>query len=78
VWRSVLNAWFSFGGGPRGDVSGLRDNFGLLGFLMIGVFAASWEVSVLVYQARGYESSMCLRPDRLPWDRDAWPRPSPA
>lgn len=63
---SVLNAQFSFGGRAWGVVSGLSNNFGLLGFLIIGVFAASWAVSVLVYKASRYESSTCPRPDRLP------------
>ncbi len=31
------------------------DNFGLLGYVIIGVFAASWLVSAVVYRLRGYD-----------------------
>jgi len=38
------------------DVIGsLNDNFGVLGYLIIGVFAGSWLVSVLIYRAMGYD-----------------------
>jgi high-affinity nickel-transport protein len=43
--------------GPFWDAIGaLNDNFGVLGYVIIGVFAASWLISVLVYRARGYDS----------------------
>ena len=39
------------------DVIGsLNDNFGVLGYVIIGVFAASWFVSVVIYRARGYDN----------------------
>jgi nickel/cobalt transporter (NiCoT) family protein len=34
-------------------VGGLNDNFGVLGYVIIGVFAASWVASVLIYRASG-------------------------
>ncbi len=36
-------------------VGALSDNFGLLGYVIIGVFALSWMVSVVIYRARGYD-----------------------
>jgi high-affinity nickel-transport protein len=36
-------------------IGALNDNFGLLGYAIIGVFAASWLVSVVIYRARGYD-----------------------
>jgi high-affinity nickel-transport protein len=36
-------------------VGALNDNFGALGYLIIGVFAASWIVSALIYRAKGYD-----------------------
>jgi len=36
-------------------VATLNDNFGMLGFVIIGVFAASWIASVLIYRAMGYD-----------------------
>ena len=43
--------------GPFWDAIGaLNDNFGVLGYTIIGVFAVSWLVSALVYRARGYDA----------------------
>ena len=44
-----LAGWFWDG------IGALNDNFNTLGFVIIGVFVASWAVSVLVYYARGYD-----------------------
>ncbi|MDE3174971.1 MAG: HoxN/HupN/NixA family nickel/cobalt transporter [Pseudomonadota bacterium] len=42
--------------GPFWDIVGaLNDNFGVLGYLIIGVFALSWLASVLIYRAKGYD-----------------------
>ena len=30
-------------------------SFGALGYLIVGVFAASWVVSAIVYRLRGYD-----------------------
>jgi len=41
--------------GPFWDTIGmLNDNFGVLGFIIIGIFAASWVASVLIYRVKGY------------------------
>ena len=37
-------------------VARLNDNFGLLGYCIVGLFAFSWLVSVAVYRWRGYDS----------------------
>jgi len=37
-------------------IGSLNDNFGVLGYLIIGVFAGSWLVSALIYRAMGYDS----------------------
>lgn len=34
----------------------LNDNFGAVGYVIIGVFALSWIVSVIVYRIRGYDA----------------------
>ncbi len=42
--------------GPVWDAVGtLNDNFGVLGYVIIGVFAGSWLLSVLIYRVRGYD-----------------------
>ena len=42
-------------GGLWNAVSTLNDNFGALGYLIIGIFAVSWIVSVLLYRLNGYD-----------------------
>jgi nickel/cobalt transporter (NiCoT) family protein len=46
---------FALHGGLWDLVASLNDNFGLLGYLIIGIFAVSWIVSVLVYRLNGYD-----------------------
>src|SRR5271157_2480598 len=45
----------SDGGGFWGAIGSLNDNFGVLGYLIIGIFIASWLISWVVYRARGYD-----------------------
>jgi nickel/cobalt transporter (NiCoT) family protein len=42
-------------GGFWSAVAGLNANFGALGYLIIGIFAASWVVSLLLYHLKGYD-----------------------
>ena len=44
-----LEGWF------WGGIGAVNENFNTLGFIVIGVFAASWAASVAVYYARGYD-----------------------
>jgi high-affinity nickel-transport protein len=43
------------GGGFWGVIGSLNDNFGMLGYLIVGVFVAAWAISYVVYRARGYD-----------------------
>jgi high-affinity nickel-transport protein len=36
-------------------IGAINDNFGTLGYVIVGVFVVSWLVSVLVYRANGYD-----------------------
>lgn len=36
-------------------VGNLNDNFGVLGFVIIGIFVASWLVSIAIYRWKGYD-----------------------
>ena len=38
-------------------VGSLNDTFGMLGFLIIGIFALSWLVSIAVYRLKGYDAA---------------------
>jgi high-affinity nickel-transport protein len=35
-------------------MSALNDNFGVLGYGIVGLFVASWAASVLIYRLNGY------------------------
>lgn len=42
--------------GPVWDAVGtLNDNFGTLGYIIIGIFAVSWIASVVIYRAKGFD-----------------------
>lgn len=38
-----------------GAIGSLNDNFGMLGYGIIGVFLASWAGSVALYRMRGFD-----------------------
>ena len=42
-------------GGFWDAIGALTDNFGALGYVIIGIFAASWIVSIAIYRLRGYD-----------------------
>ena len=46
---------FKFEGRFWRSVGAVNDNFGILGYVIIGVFAVSWLVSVFIYRANRYD-----------------------
>jgi nickel/cobalt transporter (NiCoT) family protein len=43
--------------GPAWDVIGkLNDHFGLLGYIIIGIFITSWATSVMLYRIKGFDA----------------------
>jgi high-affinity nickel-transport protein len=52
---SILQSQFDLQGGFWTAVGGISDNFGVLGFAIIGIFVVSWLVSMIVYRLRGYD-----------------------
>ena len=36
-------------------IADLNDNFGTLGYLIIGIFVLSWVMSGLIYRLKGYD-----------------------
>ena len=44
------------GGGFWGAIGAINDNFGILGYLIVGIFLVSWLVSFLIYRAKGYDA----------------------
>jgi high-affinity nickel-transport protein len=52
---SVIGAQLSMHGPFWTGVAALSSNFGSLGFIIVGIFIASWAVSTFVYKSRGYD-----------------------
>ena len=46
---------FGFTGGFWRTIESLNGNFGSIGYLIIGVFVASWILSVGIYRLKGYD-----------------------
>jgi high-affinity nickel-transport protein len=46
---------FGLSGGIWDAIASLNDNFGALGYLIIGIFIASWLISMLFYRLKGYD-----------------------
>ena len=42
-------------GGFWGAIGDLNDNFGVLGYVIVGIFIAAWAISWVVYRARRYD-----------------------
>jgi high-affinity nickel-transport protein len=43
------------GGGFWGAIGSLNDNFGVLGFAIVGIFVAAWLISYLIYRLNRYD-----------------------
>jgi high-affinity nickel-transport protein len=50
-------------GGVWSAIASLNDNFGALGYLIIGIFAASWMASLVLYRLKGYDQLELAKPD---------------
>ena len=42
-------------GGFWGAIGSLNDNFGVLGFAIVGIFVAAWLISYVIYRVNGYD-----------------------
>ncbi len=52
----LIGDTFKLDGGFWNAIGALNENFGVLGYVIIGVFALSWLASALIYRAKGYDS----------------------
>ena len=52
---SVLATQLKLTGGFWGGVASLSGQFGTLGFVIVGIFVASWGISSIVYRMKGYD-----------------------
>ncbi|MGH7094258.1 MAG: hypothetical protein ACREFB_12075, partial [Stellaceae bacterium] len=46
---------FGLTGGVWTAIDAANDNFGAIGYAVVGVFVASWIVSFVVYRVMGYD-----------------------
>jgi nickel/cobalt transporter (NiCoT) family protein len=51
----LLASKFDLTGGFWDFIAALNSNFGALGYLIVGVFAVSWLISVAIYRLNGYD-----------------------
>ena len=51
----VLKDQLKLTGGFWDMIGSLNENFGTLGFVIVGVFALSWVVSVIIYRIKGFD-----------------------
>lgn len=52
----LIGSQLSLTGGFWDAIGGLNGKFGAIGYVIIGVFAVSWVVSLVVYRLRGYDA----------------------
>ena len=50
------------GGGFWGAIGTLNDNFGMLGYLIVGIFVVAWLISFVVYRLKGYDKIETVAP----------------
>lgn len=51
----VLKDQLKLTGGFWDMIGSLNENFGTLGFVIVGIFALSWVVSVIIYRIKGFD-----------------------
>ncbi len=50
------------GGGFWGAIGTLNDNFGMLGYLIVGIFVVAWLISFVVYRLKGFDKIETVAP----------------
>jgi hypothetical protein len=53
--EELLKDQLNLTGGFWDLIGSLNDNFGTLGFVIIGVFVLSWVGSVIIYRVKGFD-----------------------
>src|SRR5215469_13113189 len=52
---SIIGGQLNLGGTFWDSVTNLSDNFGTIGYLIIGIFIASWAISSIIYKVKRYD-----------------------
>jgi high-affinity nickel-transport protein len=56
----LVGSQFQLQGAFWNAISGLNDNFGVLGYGIVALFVVSWGVSFLIYRFKRYDLSPTL------------------
>jgi high-affinity nickel-transport protein len=56
----------SDGGGFWGVIGAISNNFGILGYFILGIFVVGWLISFTVYRAKKYDEIEVNRGDSIP------------
>jgi len=51
------------GGGFWGAIGAINDNFGILGYIIVGIFILSWLISFIIYRAKRYDEIEIATPE---------------
>jgi nickel/cobalt transporter (NiCoT) family protein len=52
---SIIGGQLNLSGTFWDSVTNLSDNFGTIGYLIIGIFIASWAISSIIYKVKRYD-----------------------
>jgi high-affinity nickel-transport protein len=65
---SIVGGQLNLSGGLWDLIGNLSDNFGLIGLVIVLLFLASWAISTIIYNVKGYDSievKVAAKPDEL-------------
>ena len=52
---SIIGGQLNLGGAFWDSVSNLSNNFGTIGYVIIGIFILSWLISTVIYKVKKYD-----------------------
>ncbi len=52
---SIASGELNLSGGLWDQIGNLSENFGTLGFIIIGIFLVSWAISTFIYKVKKYD-----------------------
>jgi high-affinity nickel-transport protein len=56
----LIGDQFKIHGAIWDAIGSLNNNFGIIGFVIIGVFLGSWAVSILIYRMKRYDDIVVI------------------
>lgn len=59
---NIFSAQMKLSGGLRQAADAMNGNFGMLGFVIVGIFIVTWIGSTVVYKLKGYDNVVAAEP----------------